>query len=265
MVQGRIPGPLGLQRRNAGGGVLAFPNVVDPGPQSTKGGAVPGPIGLYAWRDDPTASPTGTTSAKPKALIIIGTGHDSIKKGVRFKSDDYFDRAARSSFAAYTPSHDVTLKHVDSAKEMTTLIESATWDVVIYFGHGVENEMALAPKEGGRLLKKDDLAKALQAAQVKKVYLFGCKAGQTGLARQLSKDVPGTAVYGTFGSLDVDWEQRKDPDGTFTNKFDFKEPLTEYTGGFQTKDGKKTKQRRAERADPITLGNDPLGEPLIDQ
>ena len=119
--------------------------------------------------------------------------------------------------------------------------------------------MALAPQEGGRILKKEELAQALQKAQVKKVYLFGCKAGLCGLARQLPKDVSGATVYGTFGSLDVDWEQRKDPDGTFTNKFDFKEPLTEYTGGFQTKDGRKTKQRRHERGDPITMSDDPFG------
>jgi hypothetical protein len=267
MAQARIPGSLGLERNKAPAGARDLPNVLGPGRHSTKGGAAPGPIGLRLWQEDPTASPkAGPTSSKPKALIVIGTGHDSIKKGVRFTGDTYFDKAALASFAAYTPSHDVTLRHVKSAKEMKELIEGGTWDVIIYFGHGVENQMALAPQEGGRILKKEELAQALQKAGVKKVYLFGCKAGLTGLARALSKDVPGATVYGTFGSLDVDWEQRKDPDGTFTNKFDFKEPLTEYTGGFQTKDGKKTKQRRHERGDPITISDEPLGgEPMVDQ
>jgi hypothetical protein len=264
MAQARIPGSVGLKRNNLPAGARVLPNALGPGPHSTKGGAAPGPIGLRLWQEDPTASPkAGPTSSKPRALIIIGTGHDSIQKGVRLKGDTYFDKAALASFAAFTPSHDVTLRHVKSAKEMKELIEGGTWDVVIYFGHGVENQMALAPDERGRILKKEEFAQALQKAQVKKVYLFGCKAGQTGLARQLSKDVPGATVYGTFGSLDVDWEQRKDPDGTFTNKFDFKEPLTEYTGGFQTKDGRKTKQRRHERGDPITMGDDPLGGELM--
>jgi hypothetical protein len=217
------------------------------------------------WQKDRTAPPIGPPSAQPKALIIIGTGHDAIKQGVRLKSDTYFDQAARAAFAAYTSSHAVTLQHVDSAQGMRALIERGTWDVVIYFGHGVENQMALAPQEGGRPLKKEDLVQALQKAQVKKVYLFGCKAGQTGLARQLSKEVSGATVYGTFGSLDVDWEQSQAPDGTFTNTFRFKEPLTEYTGGFQTKDGKKTKQRRHERGDPINPSADPFAEPMVDQ
>jgi hypothetical protein len=266
MAQSRIPGSAGLNRNMATAHARDLPNALVPR-RSTKGGSAPGPIGLRLWQEDPGASPQGgPTSPKPKALIIIGTGHDSIRSGVRFKDDSYFDKAALSSFAAYTPSHDVTLRHVKSAKEMKDLIAGGTWDVVIYFGHGVENMMALAPQEGGRMLKKEELVEALQKGQVKKVYLFGCKAGQTGLARQLSKEVPGATVYGTFGSLDVDWEQRKDPDGTFTNKFDFKEPLTEYTGGFQTKNGKKTKQRRHERGDPITVSDDPLGgELMVDQ
>jgi hypothetical protein len=229
------------------------------------GGRVPGPIGRTLWQKNSTLpEPAATKSSKPKALIVLGTGHDGIKKGVRLNSDKYFDKSARDSFAPYTKDHEVTLVHVDSAKEMRELIEGDTWNVVIYFGHGVENQMALAPKEGGKQLNEEELANALKKAQTKQVYLFGCKAGETGLARKLSKDVPGTTVHGTFGSLDVDWEQRMDPDKTFTNKFVFKEVLTEYKSGFQMKDGKKTKQRRQERGDRITIGDDPL-EPMVDQ
>jgi hypothetical protein len=205
-----------------------------------------------------------TRQSSKKALIAIGTGHDGIKKGVRLNSDKYFDQSARNSFAPYTKGHDVHLVHVDSAKEMRDLIEGGTWNVVLYFGHGVENQMALAPKEGGTLLSMGELAKALQKAQATQVYLFGCKAGQTGLARKLSKEVPGATVHGTFGSLDVDWEQRMGPDKTFTNRFIFKEALTDYKGGFQTKDGKRTKQRRRENDDPLTIDGDPLGE-MVDQ
>ena len=236
-------------------------------PTDGVGARAPGPIGTTLWQKDSTLpAKTATKSSRNKALIILGTGHDSIKKGVRLKSDQYFDKAALGSFAPYTKDHDVTLVHVNSAKEMKDLIEKDTWNVVIYFGHGVENQMALAPKEMGKILTEAELAKALQKSKTKRVYLFGCKSGATGLARKLSKDVPGATVNGTFGSLDVDWEQRKDKDGTITNRFIFKEPLTEYNDGFQTKNGVKTKQRRRERGDPISIGNDPLGEePLIDQ
>lgn len=248
----RVPGPLGT-----------FPDGI--------GGRAPGPIGRTLWdKQAPSPAPAAEVAAanqssNPKALIVLGTGHDGIKKGVRLKTDDYFDKAALVSFAPYTKGHDVTIKHVKSAAEMKQLIGDGTWDVVIYFGHGVENEMALAPDETGKRLTKEELVKALQASGTKQVYLFGCKAGETGLARKLSKDLPGATVYGTFGSLDVDWEQRKDPDGTFTNKFAFKEVLTEYNSGFQMKNGKKTNQRRHERGDPIIIGDDPFGESMVDQ
>ena len=138
--------------------------------------------------------------------------------------------------------------------------------MVIYFGHGVVNQMALAPQETGKRLSKADLESALQKAGAKKVYLFGCRAGWTGLARQLSKDLPGTTVFGTFDLLDVDWEQKKDPDGTFTNHFTFKEALTEYSSGTQSKDGKKTKNRRQEMGDPVRITDSPIGEePEVEQ
>lgn len=265
MAQFRMPGSLGFK--------YALPpsfttraRDLDVQARHPKGGVIPGAVGRTLWQKQSNApAPVATKTSSPKALIIIGTGHDGIKKGVRLKSDTYFDKAAHTSFAPYTKGYDVTLKHVESAQEMKRLISGDKWDVVIYFGHGVENQMALAPRETGKILSKDELVEALKAAQTTQVYLFGCKAGYTGLARQLSKEIPGSKIFGTFGSLEVDWEQRKSPDGPLINKFNFKEPLTEYLGGFQTKDGEKEKQRRQEMKDPITLGGDPLGEPMVDQ
>ena len=143
---------------------------------------------------------------------------------------------------------------------MKELIEGGSWDVVIYFGHGVENQMALAPDERGRILKKEELAQALQKAQVKKVYLFGCKAGLTGLARQLSKDVLGATVYGTFGSLDVDGEQRKDPDGTFTNKFDSRSRLPNTPVDFKPKTEGRPSNAAMNGATPLQRATTPWGE-----
>jgi hypothetical protein len=258
MAQSRIPGPVGLNQLNA----------LNPGPHPTGGRAIPGPIGLWFAPDDPTTSSgggSGSASSKLKALIVIGAGQDGIKKGVRLSGDEYFDKSARNSFAAYTANHDVTLKHVTSAKEMKDLIESDTWDVVIYFGHGVENQMALDPHERGKPLTEAELAQALQKSQTKNVFLFGCKAGETGLARKLSKDVPGTSVFATFGSLEASWKQGQDrPGGPMTNEFDFKSPLTEYTGGFASKAGKKTDKRPRERNDPVKSTDDPFSE-TVDQ
>jgi hypothetical protein len=188
---------------------------------------------------------------------------------VRLKGDDYFDKAARSSFAPYTTGHDVTIKHVQSAREMKQLIEGSTWDVVIYFGHGVENDKALAPQEGGRPLKKEELQAALKASGAKQVYLFGCKSAWTGLARDLSKELQGTSVYGTSESLDVDWVQSKDSNGTFTNKFVFKQPLKRYIGGNQVNvnDGSKLERREMEMNDRLEIktSDSPLGPPTVPQ
>lgn len=262
MAQFRVPGPIGFDGGGFHRGSVGRTDLL--GPAS---GEQPGPIGRTLWqKQSPGPSPAPTTkAARGRALIVIGTGHDGIKKGVRRKGDDWFDKAALGSFGSFTTGLDVKLVHVDSADAMKAAIENGPWDVVVYFGHGVENQMALAPKEMGRVLKEPDLAAALKTGQAKKVYLFGCKSGMTGLARQLSKDVPGATVYGTFGSLDVEWEQRMDPDGTFTNKFNFKEPLTEYTGGFQTENGKKTAKRRQEMRDPISVDGNPFEEPMVPQ
>lgn len=251
MALSRTPGPAGgvLGRINKPGG----PGSVSPRPLGLE---IRSPI-FAAPRLAQVSPPK---AASNKALIVIGDGHDSMKQGVRLKNDKYFDQAALTSFAAYTKGYTVTLVHVNSAADMKRVIEKGSWDVVIYFGHGVMNQMALAPKETGKRLSKEDLESALQTAGAKKVYLFGCRAGWTGLARQLSKSLPGATVFGTFGTLDVEWEQRKDADSTFTNQFIFKEGLTEFTSGAQTEGGKKTKTRRQEMGDPIQVTDSPIGE-----
>jgi hypothetical protein len=265
MALPRTPGPIGLDRQG-----------YDPDGTSRNGvldrarGEPQGPLGRTLWQKksapDTAPDPAPAGQAKGRALIVIGTGHDSIKQGVRFKSDDYFNKAALASFAAYTGSHQVKLVHVDSAAAMKKEIENGPWDVVIYFGHGVENQRALAPKEMGKHLSEADLAAALKKAGAKSVYLFGCKAGATGLARMLSKDVPGATVYGTFGSLDVDWEQKKEPNQPLVNRFVFKETLTEYKDNFQMEKGKKASKRKHEMGDPIDMKNvDADGEMRVSQ
>jgi hypothetical protein len=262
MVLPRTPGPIGLDRRDHDADRSGRNDVLDP----TRG-EPSGPLGRTLWQKkstDTAPDPTPAGQAQGRALIVIGTGHDSIKQGVRFKTDEYFDKAALASFAAYYGSHKVTLVHVDSAAAMKKVIENGPWDVVIYFGHGVENQRALAPKEMGKPLSEADLASALKKASVKSVYLFGCKAGATGLARLLSKDVPGATVYGTFGSLDVEWEQKKDPDTPLVNRFIFKEALAEYKDNFQMEKGKKLKTRKHEMGDKIDMNADP-NDPRVNQ
>jgi hypothetical protein len=263
MVLPRTPGPIGLDRRDSDADWVGRHDVLD-----RARGEPEGPLGRTLWQKkstpDTAPGPAPAGQAKGRALIVIGTGHDSIKQGVRFKTDEYFNKAALASFARYTGSHQVTLLHVDSAAAMKRAIENGPWDVVIYFGHGVENQMALAPKEMGTPLSEADLASALKKGSVKSVYLFGCKAGATGLARRLSKDVPGTTVYGTFGSLDVEWEQKKDPGQELVNRFIFKEPLSEYKDNFQMEKGKKLKTRKHEMGDKIDINADPI-DPRVEQ
>ena len=269
MALSRQPGPIGINlsfaKITTDGSGLA-PHI---GRRARRGASSPGPVGLHvAWVPlvgAPGAVVPGTTPSNGRALIVVGTGHDSVKKGVRYSDDAHFDQAIRDLFAPHTAGLTVTLKHVKSAKEMKELIESDTWEVVAYFGHGVENQMALAPQEGGRILSKDELAAALKKAHPSRVILLGCRAGETGLARQLTKDVPGTTVFGTFESLDVTWEQGQEKGGTFYNRLKLNQGFTEYKDGFQMENGKRSKRRRHERADPINLDGDLNGEMMVDQ
>ncbi len=261
-MAGRAPGPIGLGSKEAligGGNVAGFPAA-----RGTRGSStVPGPVGRhYVAYATPDGSGGATTTAKKKALIIIGAGQEAIKAG---RDDKQFDEAAKSALAKYVKGYDVTLKHVRSAAETIKLLESGQWDTFIYFGHGVLNEKKLDPGHDAKaLLTESDLISALKKAQPSKVYLLGCSSGETGLARSVAKQLPGTNVYGTFGLLDATWASGKSREGPYSS-MTFNQPFTEYTDGFQTENGKKTKQRRAERGDPINIGAAPLDEPMVDQ
>jgi hypothetical protein len=271
MVQSRIPGPIGLDGMLSEAGPHHQSGVKGLDIPATKGGATPGGLGRTLWQKQSglPASPPPIKSSSPSALIVIGTGHDHIKKGVRFKSDDYFDKAAQTTFAPHLTGAKVTIKHVSSAREMKDVIAGGTWDVVIYFGHGVENAKALAPNETGPHLKEEELVSALKAAKAKRVVLAGCKSAATGLARALSKQLPGTNVYGNAEGLDASWLQKMDTEGNFTNEFQFVQQFSRYNGGFQVdvKTGAKLARRLVERGDPIV--NDPtassLDEPTVPQ
>lgn len=267
MAQSRFPGPIGLDGLLLENGAHHGSGVTGLDIPGTKGGAIPGGVGHTLWQkqsDLPASSPP-TKSSSPSALIIIGTGHDHIKQGVRLKSDDYFDKAAQTTFAPYLTGAKVTVKHVSSAKEMKDVIAGGTWDVVIYFGHGVENAKALAPNETGAHLKEADLVAALKAAKAKQVVLAGCKSAATGLARSLSKQLPGANVYGNSEGLDADWVQKGDSKGNITtNEFQFKQSFLRYKDGFQVdvKTGAKLARRISEMRDPIV--DDPTASPLDD-
>jgi hypothetical protein len=269
MAQSRRPGPLGMNPGLAKIVTVSSGLASHNGRRSTRGVNPPGPVGLHlSWVPlvgAPGAVVPSPTSGKGQALIVVGTGHDGIKKGVRYSDDARFNQAILDLFAPHTAGLTVTLKHVKSAKEMKNLIESGTWEVVAYFGHGVENQMALAPQEGGRILSKAELVDALKKANPSRVILLGCRAGETGLARQLSKEVPGTTVLGTFESLDVTWEQGQEKGGNFYNRLKLNQGFTEYKDGFQMENGKKSRRRRHERGDPINLNGDLNGELWIDQ
>ena len=264
MTQARIPGPLGGTPE----GEAVEPRVIGPamrpGRRPPQGDRPPGAVGLHVWSAPIFAAPgavakvTNTGSAG-KALIVVGTGHDDLKKDVRFPDDKHFNQAILDFFAPHTTGLNVTIKHVTSAKEMKQLIAGGTWDLVAYFGHGVVNQMALEPKERGARLSKDELVAALKQAKPSRVLLMGCKAGWTGLGRQISKELPGVTVSATFESLDVSWEQGS-KDNKFYNRLTPSEAFTDYKDGFHIENGQKAKWRRREQVDPLDPNGDPLGE-----
>jgi hypothetical protein len=199
------------------------------------------------------------TGAGGKALIVVGTGHDDLKRGVRHSDDKHFNQAILDFFAPHTKGMNVTIRHVKSAKEMKQLIAGGSWDLVAYFGHGVVNQMALEPQERGARLSKDELVSALKQAKPSRVILMGCKAGWTGLGRQISTELPGVTVSATFESLDVSWEQGR-KDGQNYNRLTPSEEFTDYKDGFHIENGQKAKWRKREQVDKLDLEGDPLGE-----
>lgn len=231
--------------------------------------AMPQGINLYAYVQNNPLKYTDPTGLEGKALIIIGAGQEQIKKGMPDPSDKAFDQAVSGMFESQTKGLDVTIKHVKSGAEITRLIKSGSWQVVAYFGHGFEDTPALSPGFDHKPFSKDELAAALKAAKPKNVFLLGCTAGLTGLARGLSKDLKDTSVSGTFEELDVTWEQGgKTPGKIDVNRMTPNQPFTEYRGGFQMDNGKIATQRRRERGDPIVVDpNAPIGapEPLVNQ
>ena len=265
MTQARIPGPLG---QSPNSNTIEEPSnglSVRPGRRAPHGDTPPGPVGLHIWNAPIFAAPGAVakvtnTGSGGKALIVVGTGHDDLKKNVRYPDDKHFNQAILDFFAPHTKGLTVTIKHVNSAKEMRDLIANGSWDVVAYFGHGVVNQMALEPKERGARLSKDDLVAALKQAKPNKVLLMGCKAGWTGLGRQISKEIPGVTVGATFESLDVSWEQGKPKNGDFYNRLTPSEDFTMYKDGFQLDQGQKAKWRKREQVDKLDPNGDPLGE-----
>ena len=214
-----------------------------------------------------SAVTSSQSTSKINALIIIGNGQESLGDGVGNNSRKYFNEAARDAFRQYTKKKgNARLVHVKSSQEMIKLIEGGSWDVVVYFGHGVLNIPELMPGyETGVTLKQNELGIALKKANVQQVYLFGCNAGYTGFARALSKTLPSANIYATFNELDVEWRQYEEEKQMLVNKFILKEPVTEYKNGLQMINGKKAKKRKREIGDPIDIDGDPLGPSLIDQ
>src|SRR5918994_1014005 len=264
MTQARIPGPLGHSPNSDAIETRSKEMSLRPGRPGPQGDRPPGPIGLHVWKGPIYAAPNSVakvvnTGSGGKALIVIGTGHDDLKRGVRHSDDKYFNQAILEFFAPRTKGLSVTIKHVTSAKEMKQLIASELWDVVAYFGHGVVNQMALEPKERGARLSKDELVSALKQAKPSRVLLMGCKAGWTGLGRQISTELPGVTVSATFESLDVSWEQGS-KDGQNYNRLTHSEEFTDYKDGFRIENGQKAKWRKREQVDKLDPNGDPLGE-----
>jgi hypothetical protein len=256
MVAGRVPGPLGLNDY----GVDSAIGRARIGPHAPRGAAPPGPLGFHGYADPNGGSggQAATGSTKPRALIVIGAGQDELKRAHgRDGTDANLDAAARAAFKPYVKDSDVTIRHVRNSAEMKAVIVSQNWDIVVYFGHGFVNARSLSPAHNGNdELTESDLANALNTAHAKKVYLIGCSAADTGLARSLSTDLPGTSVYGMLNELEAKWEMNKSKS---VNNLTFGEQPTEYTNGKRTVDGQPTATRPRDRLDGIST-DDSSGE-----
>jgi hypothetical protein len=96
MTQARIPGPLG---GTTNGDTIEAPPAglaLRPGRRTPQGDRPPGPIGLHIWSAPIFAAPGAVakvtnTGSGSKALIVVGTGHDDLKKGVRHTDDKHFN------------------------------------------------------------------------------------------------------------------------------------------------------------------------------
>lgn len=286
----RIPGPLGLHPYPPDTRIPG-PQGLHPYPLDTKlpersefhwdRHRVPtaddsrGPVGLRVGpKSAGNKQPPQATAAKPTAtaLIIFGKGQMDMYEGVKIKNETQFKAGALDYFKDYTKGHKVEPVFVYSAEEMVEVIERQDWDVVIYLGHAYFLSKKLAPgytenvNTGG--LSEDRFAAALKKSSVRDVYMFGCRAGWTGLGRSLSKNLPGVNVGATFNDLDVDWKQTGTPTrkgGNIVNKFTMHEKITQYKNGFQMENGVKTKKRKMELGDPLPMDGNPLDEPMVSQ
>jgi hypothetical protein len=205
---------------------------------------------------DKDGSGSQTTAAKKTALIIVGGGQRDVEHG---QSDADLDQGLRQEFQKYLQGCAVTLRHVKSAEDMTKLIADSTWDVVIYFGHGVRGAgQLLAPGDGYGYLHPEDLIAALQRAKPSRVYLFGCDSAQTGLARRVSKELNDASVFGMTGDLDV--ELRTDHvNNTTKHTATFKQEPVEFVNGRYFVGGKAPDRRPHELSDPINADGGPDG------
>src|SRR6187455_1672721 len=98
MTQARIPGPLGQSTDGAEIEARSTGLALRPGRRSPHGDKPPGPIGLHVWNSPISAAPNSVTKAVNNAsggnaLIVVGTGHDDLKRGVRHSDDKHFNQA----------------------------------------------------------------------------------------------------------------------------------------------------------------------------
>src|SRR5262249_50235337 len=160
-------------------------------------------------------------------------------------------------------------KYAASAAEAVELIESDEWPAVSLLTYGFINlpELDLGSRrthpmqpvssldrsaqgESSMILSQAGLVGPLKKARARTVNLLGGRAARTGLARGLSKDLPGVSVWGddndVYGTLEPRWDKA----GKTVIVPDLQASLWEYRNGYLIRDGKPSKTRPPELGDP---------------
>jgi RHS repeat-associated protein len=148
--------------------------------------------------------PTGLDGKPPKSKVLVVYTRDMLKDATtRMKIADKaaYEKALESTYQPEAGANaDIRVKHIGSWKELGSLLKGNTFDTVIINTHAYGNHQSLFMGENENLDEVDvkGLEQLFGGAKKPpgKIFFYGCNTATSGLAGQLSKNMPETAVTG---------------------------------------------------------------------